>query len=226
MRAQWRTLVEKVDALALRERALIFLMLSVTMITPINMFLLDPLRVKQKQLTTELKDRQTQIAAIQSQLQGIAVASQIDPDLENRKRFEELKRRYAELEAPLENVQQSLVSPGKQVSLLSDLLAQNPRLKLVSMKTLPASAVLENRTADQAKKGGPVMPATSLVYRHGVQLIIEGSYHDLLQYLATLEKLPWRVVWGEADLRVQEHPMIVLTLTLYTLSLEKVWLSV
>lgn len=226
MKAQWRKIIEKVDALALRERALIFLMLSVTMITPINMFLLDPLRGKQKQLAGELKGHQTQIAAIQSQLQGIAAASQIDPDIENRKRFEELKRRFAELEAPIEHVQQSLVSPEKQVSLLSDLLAQNPRLRLVSMKTLPASAVLENRSADPAKKGGPAIPATSLVYKHGVQLILEGSYHDLLQYLATLERLPWRVVWGEADLRVEEHPKVVLTLTLYTLSLEKVWLSV
>ena len=59
-----------------------------------------------------------------------------------------------------------------------------------------------------------------------MQMIVEGNYHDLQQYLAALEKLPWRMVWGEADFRVDEYPKIVLSLTLYTLSLEKVWLSV
>lgn len=225
MKEQWQKIVEKVDALALRERALVFVMMSVVLITPVNMFLLDPLRTKQKSLSQQLADKQAQIAALQSQLQNLAVTSQIDPDVENRKRVQELKRKLVELEAPLETVQQSLVSSDKKVTLLEDLLVQNPRLRLVSMKTIPATSVLENKPVEPGKKGsgGPV---TSLVYKHGVQLTLEGGYHDLLQYLVAMEKLPWRVVWGEADLRVDEYPKIVLTLTLYTLSLEKVWLSV
>lgn len=226
MKEHWRKLSEKIDALALRERALIFLMLTVLLITPINLFLLDPLRTKQKALTEELRGRQSQLADLQSQLQGIAVSSRINPDFENIKRLQELKRKYAELEAPLESVQQSLVSSGKQISLLADLLAQNPHLKLVSIKSLPVSSVLESQSAPQAKKGGGAVQATSLVYKHGMQLVIEGGYQDLAHYLSVLERLPWRVVWGEAEWRVQEHPRILLTLTLYTLSLEKIWLSV
>lgn len=226
MRTQWRILTEKIDALALRERALIFLMMTVLLITPINLFLLDPLRVKQKRLTEELRGRQAQLADFQTQLEGIAISSRINPDSENLKRLQELKRKYAELEAPLETVQQSLVSSGKQISLLADLLAQNPNLKLVSIKSLPASSVLESAASPQAKKGGQAVQATSLVYKHGMQLVIEGGYQDLVHYLSVLEKLPWRVVWGEADVKVQEHPRISLTLTIYTLSLEKIWLSV
>jgi MSHA biogenesis protein MshJ len=226
LKEQWRKIVEKIDALALRERALIFVMMSVVLITPINMFLLDPLRTKQKTLSHQLTERETQIAALQSQLQGLAASSQIDPDAENRKRVQELKRKLDELEAPLETAQKSLVSPEKKVSLLEDLLIQTPRLKLVSLKTLPPTTALESKSVEPAKKGGAAMPVTSLVYKHGVQLTIEGGYLDLLQYLVAMEKLPWRVVWGEADLRVDEYPKIVLTLTLYTLSLEKVWLSV
>ncbi len=226
MKEQWRKIVEKVDALALRERALIFVMMSVVLITPINKFLLDPMRVKHKSLSQQLKDKQSQIAALQSQLQGLAVSSQIDPDSENRKRVKELKHKLVELEAPLETIQQSLVSSEKKVSLLADLLAQNSRLKLISLKTLPATSVLESRSVDATKQGRPAMPATSLVYKHGVQLVIEGEYHDLQQYLAILERLPWRVVWDRADFKVEEYPKIVLTLTLYTLSLEKIWLSV
>lgn len=226
MKEQWQKILEKVDALALRERALLFVMMSVLLITPINMLLLDPLRTKQKTLSQQLKEKQTQIDALQTQLQGLAASSQIDPDVENRQRLNQLRSKLKELEAPMETVQKSLVSPDKKVMLLEDLLVQNPRLRLVSLKTLPAASVLESKTIDGGKKGGPAVPSTSLVYRHGVQLTIEGGYHDLLQYLVAMEKLPWRVVWGEADLRVDEYPKIVLTLTLYTLSLEKVWMNV
>jgi len=226
LKEQWQKILEKVDALALRERALLFVMMSVLVITPINMLLLDPLRTKQKTLSQQLKEKQTQIDALQTQLQGLAASSQIDPDVENRQRLNELRGKLKELEAPMETVQKSLVSPDKKVMLLEDLLVQNPRLRLVSLKTLPATSVLESKTIDAGKKGSPAVPSTSLVYRHGVQLTIEGGYHDLLQYLVAMEKLPWRVVWGEANLRVDEYPKIVLTLTLYTLSLEKVWMNV
>lgn len=226
MKEQWRKIVEKVDALALRERALIFVMMSVLLITPINMLLLDPLRAKQKSLSQQLQEKQARIDALHAQLQGLAASSQIDPDMENRHRLKTLRHKLAEMEAPMETVQKNLVSPDKKVSLLESLLVQNPHLRLVSLKTLPATSVLESKAVDQGKKSGAGVSSTSLVYRHGVQMTIEGSYHDLLQYLVAMEKLPWRMVWGEADLRVDEYPKIVLTLTLYTLSLEKVWLNV
>lgn len=223
MKEQWHKWLEKIDALALRERALIFLMLSVVMLTPVKMLLLDPLRVKHASLTKQLADKQKQIASLQSQVQGLAISSQIDPDMENRKRLEKLKQRLAEMEAPLETVQQTLVSPDRKVLLLEGLLLQYPHLKMVSLQTLPATSALESKTAGGGKVSGA---GASLVYRHGVQLVLEGGYHDLLQYLAGVEKLPLRVVWSAADLKVDKYPQITLTLTLYTLSLEKVWLSV
>lgn len=222
MKEQWRKITDLIDGLALRERAMIFVMLVVIVIAPVNMFLLEPLRVKQKTLLKDRTSRQQEIDSLQAQLMGVASKEYVDPDAENRKRLRELKRKIDELEAPVETAQQSLVSPEKRALLLGELLAQNPRLKLLSMKTIPPTTVLENQ-ADPTKKGGA---GASLVYRHGVQMIVEGNYHDLLQYLVMLEKLPWRIVWGTAELKVNEYPKIVLSLTLYTLSLEKVWLSI
>lgn len=222
MKEQWRKIVDRVDALALRERVMVFVMMVVVMITPVNLFLLDPVRARQKKLNADRVAYQTEIDGLQTQLQGLTANIQTDPDAENRKRLGELKSKIDALEAPLESAQQSLVSPEKSVYLLGELLAQNPRLRLVSLKTLPATTALENK-ADLAATTPPI---ATLVYKHGLQMTIEGSYPDLQQYLASLEKLPWRVVWGEADFRVDEYPKIVLSLTLYTMSLEKVWLSV
>jgi MSHA biogenesis protein MshJ len=47
-----------------------------------------------------------------------------------------------------------------------------------------------------------------------------------MQYLTELEKMPTQMFWGEAGLSVEKYPNAVLTLTLYTLSLDKAWLTV
>jgi MSHA biogenesis protein MshJ len=68
--------------------------------------------------------------------------------------------------------------------------------------------------------------AEKQIYKHGVKITVRGSYADLLQYLTALEKLPTQMFWGVAKMDVVKHPTVELTLTLYTLSLEKTWLQV
>ena len=64
------------------------------------------------------------------------------------------------------------------------------------------------------------------MYKHGVQITVRGSYADLTQYMAALENLPTRMFWGMAKMNVVQYPTSELTLTLYTLSLDKTWLQV
>jgi MSHA biogenesis protein MshJ len=69
-------------------------------------------------------------------------------------------------------------------------------------------------------------PALATLYRHGVELQLEGSYADLLDYLKTLEAMPQRVLWGGISLKVEQHPKAVLTLRLYTISRDRHWLEI
>lgn len=48
----------------------------------------------------------------------------------------------------------------------------------------------------------PDKPAASdrNVYKHGVEVKLQGGYSDLHDYLARLEKLPWRMLWSRASL--------------------------
>ena len=65
-----------------------------------------------------------------------------------------------------------------------------------------------------------------MVYKHGVEIVVEGGYPELMDYLAQLEKLPVRVIWGNLKLRVDGYPRTTMSLTIYTLSLEKKWLNI
>jgi MSHA biogenesis protein MshJ len=90
-------------------------------------------------------------------------------------------------------------------------------LKLRSLQSMPPTAVGSNASLTKPVKGQ--------LYRHGVELAVEGSYADLLSYCAALETLPQHLLWGGMKLAADKHPQIVLTLRLYTLSVDRNWLE-
>ena len=69
-------------------------------------------------------------------------------------------------------------------------------------------------------------PAGQNIFKHGVELTLRGSYFDMLDYLAQIEALPWQMYWGRLRLEARDYNRPVLTLTLYTLSLDKTWLTI
>ena len=68
-------------------------------------------------------------------------------------------------------------------------------------------------------------PAPALLYRHGVEVTVRGNYLDMIDYMSALEAMPTRLFWGRAQLDVEAYPAARLTLTLYTLSLDRKWMK-
>lgn len=223
LKQQWQRFSDKADAMSLRERVMVFLMLAAVLGVLLNAVLLDPLVAGQKKHSRDIVERQAQIADIQARTQVLASAAQADPDAANRERLKALKQKLEQSDKALNDVQQGLVPPERMARLLEDILERNRGLRLVSLKTLPAGALLGAPVAGAGEKGAAT---AGQVYRHGIQITVEGNYAELSQYLAELEKLPWRMFWSQADMRVDEYPKVVLTLTVYTLSLDQSWLAV
>ena len=63
------------------------------------------------------------------------------------------------------------------------------------------------------------------LYRHGVEIRLEGSYGELQAYVTQLEQLQQRLVWGQLQYKVLEYPRAEMSLTVYTLSPDRAWLS-
>jgi MSHA biogenesis protein MshJ len=64
------------------------------------------------------------------------------------------------------------------------------------------------------------------VYKHGVEITVHGTYAALHGYLSRLERSPWAMYWWRAKLEADERSALTLTVTIYTLSLDKAWLEV
>ncbi|MDO9244269.1 MAG: hypothetical protein Q7U32_10740, partial [Rhodocyclaceae bacterium] len=64
------------------------------------------------------------------------------------------------------------------------------------------------------------------IYKHGIEIKLAGNYQDLLAYVNELEASPQKLLWGNLRLAVKKHPVSELTLIVYTLSLDSIWLVV
>ena len=235
LKAQWQRLADRVDAMSLRERALIFLAIAAALIVLVNAVLIDPLLTRHKKLQQQITQTQEKTSAMQTQIQALVKTWNVDPDTALRARLAQLREQSDKTGKTLEDIQSGLVPPQRMSALLEDILRHNSSLRLVALKTLPVKILGEPETALDGKAAGeagkPVQaqkPVTSasIVYKHGVEITVEGSYLDLLRYLTEIESLPWHMFWGNADLEVQKYPQVTLTLRLYTLSLDKAWLAI
>ncbi len=222
MKHYWKIIGSKFEALNPRERWMVACVLLVAAYTAINMPLLSPVLERQKILSSELEADQSQIQGLNQQISEFSRQSIIDPDAQNKQRIAELQSHLQLLETRLNNLQTTLINPDKMPELLRSLLRKNGNLKLIELKTLPVKGLLESSAENTGQAPKQDVP----VFKHGVKITIEGRYLDLLEYVTELEKMPWHVLWSKAALNVEHYPDSQLTLTVYTLSLNKTWLSI
>ena len=216
-------LAGKVDGMSLRERALIFAAIAFLLVSLINSLFLEPLLNRQKNISAQIVQQQEKMKETEAQIASLLQARQADANSPERERIRALRQQIAEGDAYLKNRRDTLVPPEKMADLLEKVLSRNDRLKLVALNTLPVSLLIEpSGDAAPAQNAG----LENQIYKHGVTITVRGSYTDLLQYLTALEKLPAQMYWGVAKMEVVKYPAVELTLTLYTLSLDKTWLQV
>ena len=227
MKRYWQPLALKVDALTLRERAIIFTMAALFVVVLMNLVLLDPQFSRQKQLSQKTQQDQAQIAGIQAEIQQKVKLQGTNPDAVAQDHLQKVKQQATLIRTTLLKTQKDLVSPEKMAALLEDILKRNGKLRLISLKTLPPGSFNESvaNANSPAAALSPDQQGNPSIYKHGVEIMVEGSYLDMLEYMAALEAMPWQLFWSTARLNVEEYPRTTLVLTLFTYSLDKKWLA-
>lgn len=227
MKQYWEKFCAKVDDLALRERVLIFAAAAFLLIALVNALFLDPLLAQHKKLSAQVVQQQEKMKEIQAQIEALLQTKRGDAVSPERQHLSLLRQQIADGDAYLQSSRERLVQPEKMAGLLEQVLNRNGHLQLVSLRTLAVTPLIEQGEDDaNAPYAAPDMAPERQVFKHGVQITVRGGYLDLLQYLAALEKLPVQMFWGMANMNVVQHPLAELTLTIYTLSLDKTWLTV
>ncbi len=236
MKSEWQKYAAKIDAMSLRERIILFGGLLLVIVYIAFMVFIDPAQQRKKVVSAELEKQRAEMQVLQIQIADLA-AKRGDPDAANLARRNGLREQIAGIEVSLKDMNQTLVPAQNMKALLQEMLTHQPRLQLVALKTLPVTPLVEKKEkaektekTDAANSAVPAPVNTPLVesnvFKHGVEITLQGSYADLYEYLTRVEKLQWRMFWSRASLNAEDSPRLKLTVTIYTLSLDKAWLVV
>ncbi len=216
-----------IDAMALRERAMFFGAVALVLMTLLQVFLLNPVLSRRSQLAAQIAQQEDETKAIQAQTHTLVRPNVADQDALNRDRLKSLREQMAQLDRQFEQQQKQFVAPENMGAMLENMIGKNRKLQLISLRKLPGTGLSARAAAPTGAAGGPARAdGAREVFRHTVELSVRGSYFDLLDYLAALERMPQRVFWDGFELSAAQYPQSVLKLTIYTLSPEKSWLTV
>lgn len=214
-----RRYAERLDAMSLRERVLIFLAAAVVVVAVADSTLFDPISRRQKVNSQRIHQQEDEIRTMQGQVQAYAEARTGDNANAKRQRLEKRKLELAALDRELAARRSELVPPERMAKMLYEIVKRNPDVELVSLRSLPASGLAQSLTAILGSGG-------LALYRHGIEITVSGSYLKMLTYVGQLERLPAKIMWGSMELQAAAYPVVTLKITLYTLSPEKTWLLI
>ncbi len=223
----WEKLARRFDALKPRERVMVFAA-GVAIIAGLGFVLaIEGALARHKILAANAERHRIDLAQLNKQNTESTRLLNQDPDVEGRKHIDDLRRQLGGYDTELRGVQQGLVPPNRMVKVLEDMLSRDANVRLVKLRTLPVAALVEPAgLAAESAAAKSSAPTKNLVYKHGIELTVEGSYLELLDYQARLEHLPWRMFFARTSVNSVDYPRVFMTVTLYTLSLEEAWLVV
>lgn len=208
---------ERIDALTLRERGIMFVTLLVLLYFLASSFIFSPMQKQQQRLEKEILSKINQISIVNTQTQSMIHAGTRDPDKENTARLKQLREQVALVDPRLAGVSQSLVSPRDMARFVEQVLTRNRALQVIRVESVPPAKI------EPAVGGAP--ETSQGVFKHGMRIEVRGRYVDIVKYLRALESMPWKVFWGQVTLESENYPLSRVTLIIYTLSLYEGWIG-
>jgi len=225
MKEQLQRYMESIDALSLRERVTLFGAVSLVLMALLQIALLDPLLSRRNALSAQIAQHEDDAKAVQIQIQGLVRSSAEDPDQANREKLKQLRAQLGQIDSQLEARQKQFVAPQEMALMLERMVEKNRKLQLLSLRNLPGTNLSAAGAGTAAPGAAARAPGQGELFRHTVELSLRGTYFDLLDYLAALERLPQQVFWDAVELSAAQYPQSVLKLTVYTLSPQRSWMT-
>lgn len=221
-------LAARFDSMSMRERVLVLSAAFAAIVMIWTLAILDPIASKQRALDAEKAALQDQITAAKS---GVDAANAADPTTLALAKEQQLKARLDLVNMHLDTQSAGLIPPQRMVQVIHDVLRSQRGVRLVSLHNKPVESLVKSAapaTATASADESTAVPelASAGPFVHPVELVVEGSYLDVLAYLHALEGLEWRFYWKVLDLETTRYPTNRVRIELSTLSMDKDWIGV
>jgi MSHA biogenesis protein MshJ len=216
MNAYWILWTARLDAMSNRERLLAFCAVLGILFLVFHVGFIEPAGDRLRLANQRLSSDGDAVTALEGQKQALLEELRRHPDEPFMRRIAAADSGIAEIDREIQDLGAGLARPERMAGLVKDVLARSPRIALVAMRNLPPVPFVEG-SVDGVDAGD--------LYRHGIEITVEGAWPELVAYAGRLESLPVRVLWGRTRVDAAAWPRVTMTLNLHTLSLERTWLT-
>jgi len=186
--------MDRVDAMTLRERGLLFLCVLVVLGALTWVLAVMPLAAVQKQ-------RAAQIDQVSAQMEALRDQTQVGILEGRRQRAAQLGADIARLQAQIDAIEGAAdTAPGKG----GEAASAAALLKRVVRRT--EKVALVRVASSSAEPGGAPAAGTAGAPGSGLDITLAGRYLDLMEYLATLEAAMPQAHWSALRLTAETTP--------------------
>jgi MSHA biogenesis protein MshJ len=224
----------------IRERALLTITALAVVFFAGWQFALAPVIAGNEQLGSRQASLSDTDASLLDQQTRLTEQLAPDPSQVLKDQLAARQQRLERLNNELAETTGRLIAPQAMVLLLQDMLAAQDQLQLLGVNLLAPVPVFDRQpdnagkndedstgenTADSAKKDNG-KPEEPLLFAHDAEIVLRGSYMNVLAYLQTLEAMDARLGWVLLEYDASDYPDGEVRIRVRTLSMDRAWLGV
>ena len=207
----------KIDQLSIRERVLVLITSLSVLFLFWQLLIFDQINYLKDKISSNASKMQQQISNLQGQISQVSTTLSLDPVVRLEEQIKKLYKENEELKSKLLGMKEKLISPAQMMLILKNIL-DNKNLEVISLKNLPSMPVLTNlEDKDQEEESGG-SKLTLKVYNHGLEIVLNGSFFQVRDFLLEAEELPYKLLWEELEFAVTEYPIARVKIIIRALS--------
>lgn len=217
MKDTWRKLSDRTAILQPREKGIIFGGVLMLILWLNYMYVIEPALDQISAAEQTMEQQSQQIGTTQQQIGLYQGALGKDPNEAVNKSIEETEKNIVEVDQALSELTANFISPHKMREVLVQVLKSDEVIKVTNFRAVPATRV------DIA---GVPSNADIIIYQHGIEMTVTGTYYDLQRYVQRLEQLPWQFYWKSFAYSVKQYPTAELKIEITTISTNEQFIAI
>ncbi len=207
----------KVDQLSIRERILVLITSLCVVFLLWQVLIFDQINYLKDKISSNASKMQQQISNLQGQITQVSTTLSLDPVVRLEEQIKKLYKENEELKSKLFGMKEKLISPAQMMLILKNIL-DNKNLEVISLKNLPPVSVLTNLEEKDQEEENEESKLTFKVYKHGLEIVLNGSFFQVRDFLLEAERLPYKLLWEELEFAITEYPLARVKIVIRALS--------
>ncbi|OYY63530.1 MAG: hypothetical protein B7Y51_05915 [Burkholderiales bacterium 28-67-8] len=191
MKKFWEAQAQRIDALSLRERVIMFVSVALALVALADATVISPSMTERRKLSAQMREQTQQLDVLRVQM-GTG-GTDDSPQGRQRAALGAVHAQLAEVDTGIREQLASRDEAARLPVLLDRLLQRHERLAITRLTTV----------SDLPKS------PDSVLRWQAVDLSVTGTYADLTNYLADLEKSLPGLRWGPLQLAAASQPPVL-----------------